>query len=297
MQQTCPKQSPPANRQHLHCASGDNIHQRCTKIIYRLYLIYIHLSQPPPCPTSPRLPRRPSRCSTSKTHSDETRRDCYLPSPLYENQIGNCFCPWFTSMQTKKLFSYFHVNVFFMGGDKCNQSSSRQGRRALPPRGRGLLVLSSPGIIKQGNWKWYLIDTAISTGGAGAPVPTPPSSPPLYRLPDSRLPQVKRGEGMNKFPLRPGRRQSPREQPVNLEAQCCEDTHEGGKFYVRGWRGKYILKCHLISVAHCPLLKWNTLSPVYPAVSIRQVLLSAAHSPAVTKNAEFSDHRFGFRVF
>lgn len=72
----------------------------------------------------------PPRCSTSKTHSDETPWDCYLPSPLYENQIGNCFCPWFTSMQTKKLFSYFHVNVFFMGGDKCNQSSSRQGRRA-----------------------------------------------------------------------------------------------------------------------------------------------------------------------
>lgn len=69
-------------------------------------------------------------CSTSKTHSDETPRDCYLAAPLYENQIGNCFFPWFTFMQTKKLFSYFHVNVFFIGGDKCNQSSSRQGRRA-----------------------------------------------------------------------------------------------------------------------------------------------------------------------
>lgn len=157
------------------------------KIICQLYSIYIRLRQPPSCPTTPLLPRRPSRCSTSKTHSDETRRDCYLPSPLYENQIGNCFCPWFTSMQTKKLFSYFHVNVFFIGGDKCNQSSSRQGRRALPPRGRGLLVLSSPGIIKQGNWKWYLIDTAIFTGAARAPVPTPPPppSPPLSRMPDS----------------------------------------------------------------------------------------------------------------
>lgn len=155
------------------------------KIICRLYSIYIRLCQPPSCRTTPLLPRRPSRCSTSKTHSDETWRDCYLPSPLYENQIGNCFCPWFTSMQTKKLFSYFHVNVFFIGGDKCNQSSSRQGRRAVPPKGRGLLVLSSPGIIKQGNWKWYLIDTAISTGAARAPVPTPPPSPPLSRMPDS----------------------------------------------------------------------------------------------------------------
>lgn len=115
VQQTC---SPPGNLQHLHCVSEDNIHQCSMKIICQLYSIYIRLHPPPPS------------CSTSKTHSDETPGDCYLPSPMYENQIGNCFCPWFTSMQTKKLFSYFHVNVFFIGGDKCNQSSSRQGRRA-----------------------------------------------------------------------------------------------------------------------------------------------------------------------
>lgn len=86
-------------------------------------LFNLHSPSPPPL-----------ICSTSKTHSDETPWDCYLASPLYENQIGNCFFPWFTSMQTKKLFSYFHVNVFFIRGDKCNQSSSRQGRRAC--RGR-----------------------------------------------------------------------------------------------------------------------------------------------------------------
>lgn len=177
LQQTCCKRSPPGNLQHLHCVSEDNIHQCSTKIICQLYSIYIHLHPLPPC-------------STSKTHSDETPGDCYLPSPLYENQIGNCFCPWFTSMQTKKLFSYFHVNVFFIGGDKCNQSSSRQGRRACRRGGGGLLVLSSPGIIKQGNWKWYLIDTAISTAGWSL-VPHRHRSLPHASGP-SRLPQVKR---------------------------------------------------------------------------------------------------------
>lgn len=159
------------------------------KIICRLYSIYIRL--------------RPHLCSTSKTHSDETPRDCYLPSPLYENQIGNCFCPWFTSMQTKKLFSYFHVNVFFIGGDKCNQSSSRQGRRAC--RGGGLLVLSSPGIIKQGNWKWYLIDTAISTARPSLV----PASPWLSHMPGHLSLAAGEGEGREwtrrgKFPFKPG---------------------------------------------------------------------------------------------
>lgn len=132
-----------------------------------------------------------------------------------------------------------------MGGDKCNQSSSRQGRRALPPRGRGLLVLSSPGIIKQGNWKWYLIDTAISTGAARAPSPRCRRHRRRHSLACqavSRLRQVKRGEGMNEFPLRPGRHRSPGERPVNLEAQRCEETREGGKFYVGGLERKIDFK-------------------------------------------------------
>lgn len=102
-------------------------------------------------------------------------------------KLGIAFFPWFTSMQTKKLFSYFHVNVFFIGGDKCNQSSSRQGRRACR-RGGGLLVLSSLGIIKQGNWKWYLIDTAISTARQCL---IPSLHTPLVYVRPSRLPQVK----------------------------------------------------------------------------------------------------------
>lgn len=40
---------------------------------------------------------------------------------------------------------------------------------------------------------------------------------------------------MNKFPLRPGRHRSPGERPVNLEAQRCEETREGGK--VLRWGG------------------------------------------------------------
>lgn len=51
----------------------------------------------------------------------------------------------------------FSCKCLYIGRDKCNQSFPWQGRRP------GLLVLSSGGIIKQGNWKWYLIDTAISS--------------------------------------------------------------------------------------------------------------------------------------
>lgn len=143
-------------------------------------------------------------------------------------KLGIAFFPWFTSMQTKKLFSYFHVNVFFIGGDKCNQSSSRQGRRACR-RGGGLLVLSSLGIIKQGNWKWYLIDTAISTARQCL---IPSLHTPLVYVRPSRLPQVKPVEEKKTKKILTGANFLSNPPPetwepaVNLRTQCCEGDKE-----------------------------------------------------------------------